>query len=138
LACMERSVEVIEHPGEVRLRLRAGTFGELAVVAAQALARLELGREVDPTAAWREITVRGRDREALLVNWLNELIYCAETERWVGTEFAPVRETDTELVMRARGATVETAPSQVKAATFHGLRITGTGDGVEADLVLDV
>jgi SHS2 domain-containing protein len=136
---MERSVEVIEHPGEVRLRLRAGSFGELAVVAGRALAELQLRGE--PAAApevWREITVGGRDREALLVNWLNELIYLAETERWVGTEFAPVRATGTELTMRAKGITVELTPSQVKAATFHGLRIAAAVGGVEADVVLDV
>jgi SHS2 domain-containing protein len=136
---MERSVEVIEHRGEVRLRLRAASFGELAAAAGTALGKLELGGETPLVpGAWREITTAGRDREALLVNWLNELIYCAETERWVGTEFAPMRETDTELVMRVRGVTVDTAPSQVKAATLYGLRITSRGDGVEADLVLDV
>jgi SHS2 domain-containing protein len=136
---MKRSVEVIEHPGEVRVRLRAASFGELAAAAGSALAELQLKRPPETaTDAWHEITTRGRDREALLVNWLNELIYLAETERWVGTEFMPLRETDTELVMRARGVAVETAPSQVKAATFHGLRITSAGGGVEADLVLDV
>lgn len=136
---MNASVEMIEHPGEVCLRLRAASFEEVVVAAGRALAKLELKGNVGAASGvWREMTVEGRDREALLVNWLNELIYVAETERWVGTEFAPVRETDTELVMRARGVTVDTAPSQVKAATFHGLRITATGNGVEAELVLDV
>lgn len=136
---MERSVEILEHPGEVRLRLRAASFGELAAVAGRALAELELRRPAGAAdGAWRDLTVRGRDHEALLVNWLNELIYLAETERWIGWEFAAVRETPTELQMRARGVTVETAPSQVKAATFHGLRIAGVSGGVEADVVLDV
>lgn len=136
---MKPTVEVIEHPGEVRVRLRAASFGDLAAAAGATLAELQL-RRPPPAAgdAWREIPIRGRDREALLVHWLNELIYLAETERWVGTEFAPIREADTELVMRARGVAVETAPSQVKAATFHGLRILPTSSGVEADLVLDV
>jgi SHS2 domain-containing protein len=136
---MESSVEMIEHPGEVRLRLRAASFGGLAAVAGRALASLELKRE--PAAApdaWREIAIGGRDREALLVNWLNELIYLAETERWVATEFAPTRETGTALVMRAKGVTVDTAPSEVKAATFHGLRILTAAGGIEADVVLDV
>jgi SHS2 domain-containing protein len=136
---MQRSVEVIEHPGEVRVRLRAASFGDLAAIAGATLAELQL-RRPPPAAGYnrREITTPGRDREALLVNWLNELIYLAETERWVGTEFTPTREADTELVMRARGVTVETAPSHVKAATFHGLRILPTSSGVAADLVLDV
>jgi SHS2 domain-containing protein len=46
--------------------------------------------------------------------------------------------TETELQLRARGVTVDTAPSQVKAATFHGLRIAAVPGGVEANVVLDV
>ena len=45
---MKPSVEFVEHPGEVRLRLQAATLGELAVVAGRALAELELGRAPGP------------------------------------------------------------------------------------------
>lgn len=132
-------VEIVEHPGEVRLHLRAAGLGELATVAGRALAELELGQMPGPVqGAWRHITVQGRDREAVLVHWLNELIYLAESERWVAAEFAVDRETDTELRMRARGIAVTDAPSRVKAATFHGLHIAAVPTGVEADVVLDV
>lgn len=136
---MERSVAIVEHLGEVRLRLRAGTLGDLAAVAGRALAELELGRAPGRgEGAWREVAVSGRDPEALLVNWLNDLIYLAEAERWVGVEYTVVDATDTELRMRVRGATVEQAPSCVKAATFHGLHVAHVPGGVEAEIVLDV
>jgi len=136
---VEGSVKIIEHPGEVRLRLRAPALGDLAAVAGRALAELELGRVPGPGAgAWRDVTVQGQDPEALLVNWLNELIYLGETERWVAVEFTVDGMTETELRMRARGIPVDEAPSRVKAATFHGLRIASVADGIEADLVLDV
>ena len=136
---MKSTVELVEHPGEVRLRLRAASLGDLVGVAGRALAEVELGHPPGPArGAWRDITVHGRDREALLVHWLNELIYLAETDRWVGVEFAADRATDTELRMRVRGMSVDEAPSRVKAATFHGLRITGVAGGVEAEVVLDV
>ena len=136
---MKPSVEFVEHPGEVRLRLQAATLGELAAVAGGALAELELGYAPGPAAGpWREVVVSGRDRDAVLVHWLNELIFLAETERWVGVEFAVSRATETELRMRVRGMAVDEAPARVKAATFHGLRIAAVSDGVEADVVLDV
>ena len=79
---METSVEIVEHPAEVRLRLRAPTLGALAAVAGGALAELEIGRRPEAgDGAWREIAIHARDREALLVHWLNELIYRAETDR---------------------------------------------------------
>ena len=136
---MKVPVELVEHPGEVRLRLRAATPGDLAALAGRALAELELGRPPGPArGAWREVAVTGRDREAVLVHWLNELIYLAETECWVAVEFAVDRVTETELRMRVRGVPVDVAPSRVKAATFHGLRIAPAADGYEAELVLDV
>ena len=136
---MKASVELVEHPGEVRLRLRAASLGDLAGAAGRALAEVELGHPPGTArGAWREITVHGRDRDAVLVHWLNELIYLAETDRWVGVEFAADRATDTELRMRVRGMSVDEAPSRVKAATFHGLQITSVADGVEAEVVLDV
>ena len=136
---MRPSVEVIEHPGEVRLRLRAPSLGDLASTAALALAELELGRTPGPAEGpWRPIVVQGRDRAAVLVHWLNELIYLAEADRWVASEFAVEAATETELRMQARGVAVDAAPSRVKAATFHGLRIVPAADGLEADIVLDV
>jgi protein archease len=136
---MKPTVELVEHPGEVRLRLRAASMGDLAGVAGRALAEVELGHPPGPArGAWRDITVHGRDRDAVLVHWLNELIYLAETDCWVGVEFAADRATETELRMRARGISVDEAPSRVKAATFHGLRIVPVTDGLEAELVLDV
>ena len=85
-----------------------------------------------------EIVVRAGDQGALLVDWLNELIYLAETDRWVATEFVPQAGGPLELRIRARGATVDTAPSRVKAATHHGLDVRTTADGVEAEVVFDV
>ena len=136
---MDRAIEFVEHPGEVRLRLRAESLGELAAVAGRALAELELGRQPGTgEGPWREISVSGRDRAALLVNWMNELIYLAETERWVGVEHTMVDATDRSLRMRVHGITVERAPSCVKAATLHGLNVANVPGGVEAELVLDV
>lgn len=136
---MQTGSELLEHTAEVKLRLRAASFGDLAAEAGRALARIELGRE--PPAAehpYRELDVRSSDREALLVDWLNELIWLAETERWLPTEFDVHSASDTALLVRVRGVTLDRAPARVKAATFHGLRIVPSADGLEAEVVLDV
>jgi SHS2 domain-containing protein len=82
--------------------------------------------------------VHAGDRAALLVNWLNELIYLAEVDRWVATEFLVERATDTDIAVRARGVIVEVPPSRVKAATFHGLAIADRVGLLEAHVILDV
>lgn len=136
---MTNSSEILEHVGEVRLRVRGPSIGALAVEAGRALASLELGRPAPPGRGDpRAVEVRSTDREALLVDWLNELIFLAETQCWVATEFEIESESDSHVRARARGVDVEEAPARVKAATFHGLRVTPVPEGLEAEVVFDV
>lgn len=130
---------MLAHTAEVRLRVRAPDFPALAAEAGRALAALELGGEPPPAMGEaREIALHAADQGALLVDWLNELIYLAEAERWVATEFLPLPGRVLELRIRARGVSVDIAPSRVKAATHHGLEVRTTPGGVEAEVVFDV
>jgi SHS2 domain-containing protein len=136
---MGATSELLEHTAEVKLRVRAPSFGELAAEAGRAVARLELGREPPPAQSpERVLQIHSCDPEALLVDWLNELVFLAETERWVATEFAVEFATETALQVRARGVPVDQAPARIKAATFHGLKVAPLADGVEAEVILDV
>jgi SHS2 domain-containing protein len=131
--------ELLAHTAEVMLRLRATTLADLLAEAGRALGRLELGEPVPPAAGEpRLIEVQSPDREALLVDWLNELVYLAETERWVPVEFEMVTANDTTARAWARGVVTDEAPARVKAATFHGLKVVAGPQGFEADVVLDV
>jgi SHS2 domain-containing protein len=131
--------EFLEHTAEVRIRVRAASFGELAAEAGRALARIELGSTPAlPVGPWRLIEVPASDRGALLVDWLNELIFRAETERWVAVAFQVTGDAETGLRARARGVPLAEAPARVKAATFSGLEIRPVPGGLEAEVVLDV
>jgi SHS2 domain-containing protein len=129
----------LEHTGEVRLRLRAGSLAELFAEAGRALAELLLrGASAAPAGAAQEIEVRSADRAALLVDWLNELIYWAESEAAVPTEFDMREVGDSAIRARVRSAPVEQPPALVKAATLHGARVEPVAGGWEGDVILDV
>lgn len=128
-----------EHTSEIELHLRAGWLGDLLSEAGRALAELQLaGADCVPGGSVRSIRVTAPDREALLVDWLNELIFLADIDRWVAMDFSVDLATDTEVRARASGVTLEWAPSRVKAATLHGLRVEEVPGGLEADVILDV
>jgi len=133
------SHEVVDHTSEVQLRLRAGSLGELLAEAGRALAAIQLGGTVGPAmGSWREIEVSSPDRAALLADWLNELVFLAEAEQWVATEFA-IELTDGRSVRaRVRGIEVGRVPGLVKAATLHGLRLEDVPGGMEGEVILDV
>jgi SHS2 domain-containing protein len=128
----------LEHTGEVRLQIGAESLPGLLAEAGRALGLLLLGsREARAPTAVRTIEVRSLDRGALLVDWLNEILFLAETELWVPVTIE-VDAGEDWLRASIRGVPVSEAPSLVKAATHHGLRVRGDADGFEAEVVLDV
>lgn len=129
----------VDHTSEVQLQVGGGSFAELAAEAGRALADLLLrGAPAAPEGEPRTLEVGSHDREALLVDWLNEILYIAETGLWIPVEFEMLEASATHLAARARGVSVDLPPSLVKAATFHGLRVEEGADGLRAEVIFDV
>ncbi len=128
------------HTSDVEIRLSAPSLAELFAEAGLALAEVTWGcPELPPAGASGEVvSLAAPDRDALLVDWLNELIYRGERDRRLFTKFAMEKVTERDLVARAYGAEVPELRTLVKAATFHRLRIEETTGGVAATVILDV
>lgn len=121
------------------MRLTAPSLMELFVEAGLALAELMAGGPPPPpTAEYETVTLHAPDRDALLVDWLNELIYRAETDHRVFTRFQVELIDDQHVVAGIQGADLPEMRTFVKAATFHGLNVTETEGGYSATVVLDV
>jgi len=86
----------------------------------------------------REVRLQGWDRESLLVNWLNELLFLAETERLLFVDYQIESLTDTALVVRVRGAHSPVTKAAIKAATFHDLQLVHDGAGWSTVITFDV
>jgi len=136
---MDRGHEFLEHTSETVVRVRAPSLAALLEEAGRALAELELrGRSAPVTGPWREVTLRSSDRAALLVDWLNELLFIAERERLVPAEFE-VQEADAGYVRaRVRGVRLAEPPAFVKAATMGALSLKEADGTLVAEVTLDV
>jgi SHS2 domain-containing protein len=129
------------HTAEVQVRIEATGLPGLFAEAGRALADIMLGEghpEAPPEAEVEHVTVEAADAEALLVDWLNELIYRADAHKKVYTDFVVERCSERELRARIRGLVPEVLKTAVKAATFHGLEIREHAGGLAASVVLDV
>lgn len=126
-----------EHVGEVRLRVDAPTLAGLFEEAARALCELVHG---DSRVAGDEVRVRvsASDRAALLVEWLNELVYQSEARKIAiaGAHVTRIDERELEATIRAAEPTV--VRTAVKAATMHDVSVDETAEGWTARVVLDV
>lgn len=127
----------IEHTGEVELWIDAPA--EPAVFADAFAAYVELVRNGgSPGGEQREIELRAGEREALLADWLEELVYLADAQQFVPEQLTDLRLEDGRLRATVRGHRGEPRPL-VKAVTRHRLSFEpDQGGGWRAQVVLDV
>lgn len=129
----------VDHTSEVQLQVGAESLAGLAAEAGRALGILLLrGTAPEPAGEARTLAVSSVDREALLVDWLNEILFLAEVDLWVAVEFEILEVSSTHLRASAWGVPVADAPALVKAATFHGLAVEERDGGLHAEVIFDV
>lgn len=117
---------------EIVARTEEGVFAD----ALHALAEL-LADDAGGELVWREVAVRGEERAALLVGWLDELVFLAETENLVPEEVGRLELSDHGVVATVRCR--RGSPRHlVKGATYHRLAFERSGQGFRATVVLDV
>ena len=132
------SFEEIEHTADWAFRVRGRNLAELLENAARAMSSLDrpgLGGESSLT---REIEVEGADRETLLVNWLNEILYLEQTRCELYDQFHISEVSDNCLHAQLCGRPSGKRVTHIKAATFHNLEVKQIPEGYEATVVLDV
>jgi SHS2 domain-containing protein len=128
--------EWVDHTSELELRIEAASPEEAFAEAMVALGEL-LDGNAGGAADEHEISVSAPDRATLLAEWLNELVFLAETRGFVPTRIERVSLGET--VMDATVAGIRGGPRPlVKAVTYHRLELTEIDDAWRARVIFDV
>src|SRR5690242_5490805 len=134
--------EFFEHTADLGVRVRAADLDTLFAEAARAL----FAAVVDNLDAVRplqrvDVTLTGTDREYLLFDWLKALLYRFDAEHLVFGRFE-VRVTAGGLTGTAWGEPLDPdrheLGHEVKAITYHGLRVEPEADGWLAEVIVDI
>jgi SHS2 domain-containing protein len=133
-----RSYTEIDHTADRAFHVRGRDLAELFTNAALALAAVQAATGDKASITAREIEVTGIDREALFVNWLNEILYFQEKYRETYSRFEVLSISEQQLRARLHGVPLVTARTLIKAVTFHGLELRHSDRGWEATVVVDV
>jgi protein archease len=134
--------ETFEHTADVGLRIRAADLNTLFADAGRALFSVMAGdlEAVRPTEEV-QITLAADDLDALLREWLGELLYTFHVRKLVFSDFT-VSVSQHGLRGTARGEPMDAARHQldveIKAVTWHGLKVERTGDGWLAEVIVDI
>lgn len=146
--------EVLPHTADVGLRVWGPDLEALFAHAARGLFRLMVVPRADAPpggdALAEDVTVSANDLPSLLQAWLSELLYRFTVEGGVYVAFeiasllGPLRGNGPAYVLEAalRGERYDPArhalQTELKAVTFHQLRVENHADRWEARVIFDV
>ena len=134
--------EVFEHTADIGLRIRAPDRRSLFTDAARSLFSLLVANlETVRCVQTESFAIAGREDDYLLLDWLNELLYTFETKRLLFAQF-DVQVDDAGLTALCHGEPIDPArhemDHEVKAITYHELKVENTGDGWLGEVIVDI
>jgi SHS2 domain-containing protein len=127
----------VEHTADWELEVWAPDMAGLLEVAARAMYEL-MGVEVsDGSRRSRRLEIGADDREQLLVSFLEELLFLADSEELAFDGFR-LSVGDTRLHARLEGGVMASRSKEIKAVTYHRLEVQETERGLETSIIFDV
>jgi len=139
---MERAFEIIDHTADVGIIAYGADVEELFSNAALALFSLITELESIEEKMHLDLKVSSDDRDSLLVEWLNELIYLFDVEHILFNRFNIESLTHNQLKAICYGETFDPMKHKikvgVKAATYHMLKLDKNGGGYKAQIIFDI
>ncbi len=130
----------LDHTADVALELWAPSKPQLLEHAARVVIDLVTEGAPFETDEDRIVHIVGLDDEDLLVRWVNEILWLATGEGFVASRAqVDVRGHELHANLRGRRDAAHLVVSEIKSATYHGLKLSQEPDGRWVGrLVLDV
>lgn len=129
--------EELPHTADWAIRVWAPRLEDLLEQAARGmytLSGIETGARLEETS---RLVIEATDMEGLLVDFLQELLYRAESRRLAYPQLA-ISITDFRLEAEIKGGPIVAWKKEIKAVTYHNLEIRQTERGLETEIVFDV
>jgi SHS2 domain-containing protein len=137
--------EFIEHTADIGIRVGGDSLEGLFKNAS--LAMFDIIAETKPSAkrqapSTQKITIRQKadSIDELFINWLNELLSLSATKELVFSDFQinNLDKNNLEAVAIGKGINSYRINTEIKAATYHQLKIVQNEYGWQAEVIFDV
>ncbi len=137
--------EIIEHTADVGLKVNGRTLKELFENAAKGMFEIIGGEKAHRIAQVHkriQIQKEVEGLEELLVDWLSELLYVFNKEKILFTSFKILELNNSGLIGKSSGENIDltkaSLQSEIKAVTFHNLKIEENKNGFHTTIIFDV
>jgi SHS2 domain-containing protein len=139
---MKGAFEILDHTADVGIIAYGKDVEELFCNAALGLFSLITEPESVNEKLHFDLEVSSEDRDSLLVEWLNELIYLFDVRNILFNRFDIRSLTRNQLKATCYGEGFDPMKhiikTGVKAATYHMLKLDNDGDEYKAQIIFDI
>ncbi len=138
---MDKNYELIEHTADVGIRVKAddlkGLFKNTALAMFDIVAEKH---SVTPDTKELKIEQNAVSLDELFINWLNELLSLSSAKELIFSDFkiSEIDEKHLKSVVIASSNKNYKVNVEIKAATYHQLKIEKTAKGWQAEVIFDV
>ena len=127
----------LPHTADWELEIWAPDIGALFEQAARGMYHLCQAKLYSHPRLTHRIELIIIEPEILLIDFLTELIFLTESEGLAFDEFNLKFEGD-RFIADVTGAKLESLSKEIKAVTYHNIKIRETGSELKANIVFDV
>jgi SHS2 domain-containing protein len=137
-----KKYEFIEHTADIGIRVNGRGLKELFSNAALAMFDIVAEKEKKTTAKQEEIKIKQQadNLEELFINWLNELLSLSSAKELIFSAFKinKLDKTNIEAIAIGRDFKNYKVNTEIKAATYHRLKLEETKTGWVVEVIFDV
>ena len=134
--------ELIDHTADIGIKVYGSDVKELFKNAAFAMFDIIADIEGLKTPVTIEVDKRAPNREELLIEWLDELLYNFYTKGLIFSKFEISTFGDQHIVAKVHGRHIGAnrgrLKTEIKAATYHDLKIEQKDGRWQTQLIFDV
>ena len=138
----KRPFEVIDHTADIGIIAYGADIKQVFANAALGLFSLMADLNDLKEDVQRDVKLSAEDEEVLLIEWLNELIYIFDVEHIIFKRFEIDKLSGNQIKARCFGENLK--PEQhklkreIKAATYHMLRISKEDGNYTVQVIFDI
>jgi SHS2 domain-containing protein len=140
---LKKNYTIIEHTADIGVAVEAGDLAGILVHAAAAMFDIMAERHTTPSPAERvklNITISAVKPDELLVRWLNELLSLSASKGLIFVDYEIHRLDEHSLEISVYGEESKNFRfnAEIKAATYHELKLVRGMPSWKAEVIFDV
>ena len=134
---MDKKYEVLEHPADLKIVSYGKSLGDVFSNMLEGMFK-SCRPKLTSEEVVRKITLSSEDKESLLINFLSEALSLSDIndEVYFGAKFNKL--TEKYLEGEIKGFKVKSLGLEIKAATWHDLKLEKKKDLIEATVLFDI